>query len=307
MHAFDLAGNYPDNEARVGDEFSTDLFSSSALDFIRNYESDDPFFLYVSFTAPHDPRTPLPQYDALYPRDQVEIPANFAPDHPFDNGHIYDLRDECLAPWPRTKEIIRQHLGDYYGMITHMDWAIGQIHDALASRGLLENSLVIHTADHGLAVGQHGLLGKQNMYDHSVKVPLLMMGPDIGAGQKLDALAYQHDLFATILEAAQITVPEVCDFESLWPLLRGDVTALRDDVFCSYMDFQRMLKDGQYKLIRYFEQDEKGCNRFQLFNHVEDPNELHDLAERDEYAGLVTQMSDLLEDRMKDANDSLSV
>lgn len=279
IHPYDPTGAYPDERQTKGALFSTDLFVEPALRFIESYDRDAPFFLYVSFTAPHDPRTPLPEWDAMYPRDRIALPPNFMPDHPFDNGHIYDLRDELLAPWPRTEEVVRQHIGDYYGMITHMDHTIGRLTDALSSRGLLDDTLVIHTGDHGLAVGQHGLLGKQNMYDHSVMVPLMMMGPGIPSGQRIDALTYQHDLFPTLLETAGVDVPESCCFRSLRPLLAGDTDTHYSSVCSGYMNYQRMVKDERYKLIRYYQDEGRGVDRVQLFDHAADPYELHDLSE----------------------------
>jgi arylsulfatase A-like enzyme len=284
VNPYDPSGVYPETQQTTGALFSTDLFVEAALDFITSYDETAPFFLYLPFTAPHDPRTPLPAYDAMYPRDQINLPPNFLPDHPFDNGNIYDLRDEQLAPWPRTEAIIRQHIGDYYGMITHMDAAIGRLIEALEERGMLDNTLVVHTADHGLAVGQHGLLGKQNMYEHSIKVPLLMMGPGVPENKRIHTLTYQHDLFPTLMEIAGIEEPPHSNFRNLWPQLSGDVTTHHASIYSSYMHWQRVVKNHRYKLIKYFKQDGQGTDRIQIFDHINDPYELDDLSNKPAYA-----------------------
>ena len=313
LHAYDPTGEYPKDQLAEAEGFSTDLFCDAALEYLDRLDGDAPFFLYVAFTAPHDPRTPLPQYDRMYRRQDMPIPPNFLPEHPFDNGDFY-VRDELLADWPRTEERVKQELGDYYGMITHMDHAIGKIRDALAGkaklakkkagRHRLENTIFIHTADHGLALGQHGLMGKQNLYEHSVRVPLLMTGPDI-ENRTVDALVYQHDLFATVLEAAGIDVPEACEFQSLWPLIRGRSDSGYPTIMSSYMDGQRMIKDPQYKLIRYTSHDGVGVDKVQLFDHVADPYETVDLAEDSEHAGRVDELSKELDRRMVEVGDSL--
>jgi len=156
LHDYSPSGQYWDDDCTIGDGFSSEIFSDSAIQFLNKYDGDDPFFLYLAFTAPHDPRTPPPAYAALYDPEEIPLPPNYLPEHPFDNGEL-DNRDENLAPFPRPEEIVRQHIADYYGMISHMDAQIGRVLQALADNGYLENSIVVYTADHGLAVGQHGL------------------------------------------------------------------------------------------------------------------------------------------------------
>jgi arylsulfatase A-like enzyme len=306
VNLYDPTGEYPESQQTIGALFSTDLFVEPALDFIASYDQDEPFFLYIAFTAPHDPRTPLQKYDAMYPRDQIKTPPNFLSDHPFDNGNIYDLRDERLAPWPRTEDLVRQHLGDYYGMITHMDEAIGRLIEALEARGFLDDTLVIHTADHGLAVGQHGLLGKQNMYEHSIKVPLLMMGPGVPENRCIDSLTYQHDLFPTIMEVAGIEEAPPGHFRSLWPQLSDETTDHHPSIYSSYMNWQRVVKNNRYKLIRYFEQDGKGTDRMQLFDHINDPHERHDLIDDSAYASPRAALEADLMQWMRRVNDPLA-
>src|SRR5439155_24165644 len=124
----------------------------------------------------------------LYDPERVPLPANFRGEHPFDNGDL-QVRDELLAPHPRPPAEVRRHLADYYGMISHQDHWMGRVIEAVP-----EDTIVVYTADHGLALGQHGLMGKQNLYDHSIRVPLLMRGLDLPACRRVWAPTSHPDL-----------------------------------------------------------------------------------------------------------------
>src|SRR5262249_39626220 len=150
------------------EKHATELFADSAVDFLNGYKDQNPFMLYVAFTSPHDPRTPPQEFLDLYPPEKIPLPPNFLPEHPFDHGETGG-RDENLAPHPRPKDVVQRHIADYYGMVTHLDAQIGRIFKALEQTGRADNTIVVYTADHGLAVGQHGLFGKQNLYDHSIR------------------------------------------------------------------------------------------------------------------------------------------
>ncbi len=273
---FDPEGKYEPSRAQVADRFSTDLFGDTAIEFLESYQEDAPFFLYCAFTAPHDPRTPPPDWADAYPPEAMPLPANFMSQHPFDNGELW-VRDEKLAAFPRTPEEVRRHIADYYGMISDMDDKIGQVLAALERQGLAENTLVVYTADHGLAVGQHGLLGKQNLYEHSVRVPLILRGPGVPAGRAVEALSYTYDIYPTLCELAGLPVPEHVDAQSLAPLLHGGQG--RAAVCSVYKDNQRMVTDGPWKLIRYARSQHGGADREQLFHLTTDPWELWDLSQ----------------------------
>lgn len=135
---FNPTGTYKPEKQYIGSKFSTDLFGGAAIEFLRGYEDDKPFCMYVAFTSPHDPRTPPSDFE--YDVSSVSLSPNFLLEHPFDNGELH-IRDEELAPFPRTPDLIRQHIADYYGMITHHDNKIGQILDALMQRSDAGNTI----------------------------------------------------------------------------------------------------------------------------------------------------------------------
>ena len=172
--------------------------------FLKSRAGDEPFFCYVAFTAPHDPRNPPEPFREMYYRNRPPLPPNFLPQHPFDNGMIKDIRDENLAAYPRTREVIGDQLCEYYGLITHLDEQVGRILAALEETGHAENTIIIYAADHGLALGSHGLLGKQSLYEHSMRGPLIIAGPGIPAGRSTAAFTYLFDLFPTICDLAGV-------------------------------------------------------------------------------------------------------
>lgn len=271
--------------------FSSTLFANATVDFIERHAAADtaaPFLAYVAFTAPHDPRTPPEDYLSEYAHGGLPLPPNFKPVHPFNTGRLA-IRDEQLAPWPRTPEVIRSQLGEYYGLITHMDAQIGRILETLRRTGQWEDTIVVFTSDHGLALGSHGLLGKQNLYEHSTKSPFVIAGPGIPHGTS-QALAYLHDLFPTLLDAAGLETAAGVDGMSLAPIWRGERAQVRETLFTTYEDKIRAVRDGRWKLIRY-----PLIHHTQLFDLRHDPYELHNLADDPAHRARVDSMMALLE------------
>ncbi len=234
---------------------------------------NQPFFMYIGFNEPHDPRQSPKEFVEMFPRDKIEIPPNYLPEFPFDNGFLKG-RDEQLAPFPRTRQAVQLHRSEYYALIAYLDSQVGRILDALERSGKADNTYVIFTADHGLAVGQHGLMGKQNMFDHSIRMPYLISGPGIPKGKKVTHLAYQHSTFATTCELAGIPIPPSVEFPSLAGIIKGEGAPPHDAVFCRYQNFQRAVRTRDYKLIVY-----PFVRKTQLFDLNKDPWEITNLAE----------------------------
>ena len=257
---------------REGIRFSSTLFADATIEFLRNYKDEQPFFAYVAFTAPHDPRNPPPKYRRMYYRSPPPLPPNFAPQHPFDNGHMTG-RDESLGPWPRTRSIVQDQLSEYYGLITQLDGQVGRILRELESGPHADNTVVVYTADHGLAVGSHGLLGKQNLYEHSMGAPLIFSGPGIPQGEVSSAFCYLLDIFPTLCSLLGVKPPPGIDGFDLSPVWKGEVASVRDSVFTSFRDLMKAVRNDRWKLIRYPKID-----HVQLFDLREDPHETRNLA-----------------------------
>lgn len=261
----------------TGGKHWSEVVADDAVDFVAQArESDKPFFMYLAFNAPHDPRQSPAEYVSRYPLSRIVLPKSFQPDYPYQNeiGCGPSLRDEKLAPFPRTEHAVKVHRQEYYAIITHLDAQVGRILDALDRSGKADNTWIIYTADHGLAVGRHGLFGKQNMYDHSLRVPFLIAGPGVTSGSKPSAPIYLQDAMATTLELAGVARPEHVYFRSVLPHLRGDKQAkVRDTIFGAYLSLQRAVIHDGWKLIVYPKADV-----VRLYHLSDDPDELHDLA-----------------------------
>ena len=311
LHDFDPDGAYDPASATIADGYSTTIFADEMIRFLdARQPDDDPFFAYIALTSPHDPRTPPPPYDAMYDPREIILPPSFMPAHPFDIG-VCDIRDEKLAEHPRTEDETRRHIADYYGMISQMDAEIGRILATLDARGMRENTIVIYTSDHGLAVGQHGLMGKQNLYDHSMRVPLILRGPGISAAHRSNALVYLLDLFPTLLDRAGVDAPADQVGYSLAPLLDGLTYKHRRCIFSAYqgafghprrLPYQRSIKDERFKLIQ---SAISGKITWQRCDLREDPHELVNLFGKAEYKGATKRMLRMLRERQTRVQDPL--
>ena len=262
---------------------------------------NQPFFMYVGFNEPHDPRQSPKEFVDMFPPDKIEIPPNYLPEFPFDNGDLRG-RDEQLAPFPRTREAVQLHRSEYYALIAYLDSQVGRILDALEHSGKADNTYVIFTSDHGLAVGQHGLMGKQNLFDHSIRMPWIINGPGVPKGKKVDEIVYQHSTFATTCELASIPVPSSVEFPSLADLIKGQGTAKHDAVFSRYQDVQRAVRTKDYKLIVYPQ-----VKKVQLFDLNTDPWEVTDLSRSPMLKPVRTQLMQRLRAFQHELDDKLDL
>ncbi len=297
LHDFQPSGVYAAQPDRIGNGHASELFTDSAVRFLDQHDRRQPFFLYLAYTAPHDPRVAPESFRRLYAPDRLSLPANFLAEHPFDNGELR-IRDEMLAPFPRTPADVRRHLADYYAMISHMDGQIGAVMAALRRNGLSSNTIVVFASDNGLALGQHGLFGKQNLYDHSVRVPLVWSGPDIPRGRRSDSLCYLLDVFPTLCDLCGVPMAGHLEGRSLARALAGKRLDARSSLFLAYRDFQRGVTTGDWKMIRY-----KTKGDVQLFDLKRDPLEMRNLASTAEGAVRLPKMDRLLRNWMKDVGD----
>jgi arylsulfatase A-like enzyme len=301
LHRHDPSGRYNTPTHAIPGTFSSEIFGDAAVKFLEGQSGDEPFFCYVAFTSPHDPRTPPKPFDTMYRPGGVPLPANFLPEHPFDNGEL-KIRDEMLAPFPRTPEDTRRQLAEYYGMVSANDFQVGRMIAALEKAGQLENTIVVCTGDHGLAIGSHGLFGKQNMYEPSVGIPMFLSGPGVQKG-RTDALVYNLDLYPTLCELAGVPVPQSVEGRSFVPLMGDNVKAFRDVTFHAYGmkgKMQRAVMDGRWKFHKY---EVKGTTTRLLFDLQNDPDEMHDLAADAKAAGELERMEKLLAKCQREADD----
>ncbi|UCC99305.1 MAG: sulfatase-like hydrolase/transferase, partial [Phycisphaerales bacterium] len=191
---------------------------------------------------------------------------------------------------------------EYYAIITHMDTQVGRILDALERTGKADNTYIFFTADHGLSIGHHGLMGKQNMYDHSVRVPLMVTGPDIPKNERIAAPVYLQDIMPSALELAGVKKPPHVQFKSLMPLVFGRTVSSYDAIYGGYIDLQRMITTDDYKMIYY-----PKINKTLLYNLKTDPLEMHNLADDPASAGLLKKLRARLKELQKETRDRLDL
>lgn len=296
-----------DSNRRLGEPvvkgFSTDIFADAALSYLDGYASGDrskPFFCYVAFTAPHDPRSPRTDYVGMYADASIPLPGNYKEVHPFNYGEA-QIRDENLAAWPRTPEVVRANLADYYALISHLDTRVGELIRSLKKHGLYENTIIVFVADNGLAIGSHGLLGKQNLYEHSMKVPFIIAGPGIPEKRVSNAMVYLYDIFPTLASLSGIPLPDDIDGLSLAEVISGKAKGVRESLFTAYRHMIRAVRVEEWKLIRYPER-----NYTQLFNLRKDPLELNNLSGKAEFIEKEEHMKKLLLHWQHQSGDTLS-
>jgi arylsulfatase A-like enzyme len=272
-----------------GGKHWSEVVRDHTLEYLADAKRQEkPFFIYAAFNAPHDPRQAPKEYEDMYPLSRMQMPQNFIPEYPYKDamGCPHSLRDENLAPMPRTEYAVKTHRSEYYALITHLDVQIGKILAALDQSGQADNTWIFFTADHGLAVGHHGLIGKQNMYDHSVRVPFIVAGPGVTKGAKNDNAIYLQDVMATALDLAGAEKPQHVFFHSLRPLLNGtQKQSSYESVYGAYLELQRAVTHDGWKLIAY-----PKAKVLRLYHLAEDPQEMTDLAAKPEHAARTKEM-----------------
>jgi arylsulfatase A-like enzyme len=283
----------------------SEVSANDAIDFLDEAAvRDEPSFLYVAFNSPHDPRQSPQEFLDRYPLESIPLPENYLPEYPFRDaiGCGPDLRDEALAPFPRTEHAVRVHRREYYAAISHLDAQIGRILEHLASSPAAANTWVFFTADHGLAVGHHGLLGKQNLYDHSVRVPFLVAGPGVAVGRRIAEPICLQDVVPTTLALAGVAQPDHIEFQNLLPLLEGTGESRHRSVYGAYLNRQRMvLRDG-WKLMVYPQ-----VPIVRLYDVAHDPHETQDVADDPEHSELVRSLFGELQRLQAEQGDELDL
>ena len=340
-------GRRRDATKRGGDaESGSEWHGKQVLDYLAEREAakdEDPFLIYYGFSHPHDTRDGTPEllakYGAVNHTDQESLPpvnalqpalpANWLPAHPFHHGHP-GLRDEVAVRgvWERRDpDTIRNELGREFACSENIDIQIGKVLAKLEAMGELENTYIVYTADHGMAIGRHGLQGKQNLYEHTWRVPYIVKGPGIEAGSRVQGNIYLLDTLATLCDIAGIEAPDSNEGTSFKPVLMGEQEEVREVVYGAYnggtKPGMRSVRKGYWKLIQYDVMDGT-VRETQLFNLADNPNEFlrehHDpavrglsgaaptyqqrnLADDPAHADKLAEMKELLLSEMRRLND----
>lgn len=255
----------------------SEVVGNDAIEFLDDAKQQDkPFFMYIAFNAPHDPRQSPAEFVERYPLKSISVPKNYLPLYPYKDDIALGInqRDEKLGTFPRSEHCVKVNRQEYYAIITHMDAQIARILEHLEATDQADNTWIFFTADHGLSCGHHGLMGKQNMYDHSLRVPFMVISPQAKPGHKISEPIYLQDAMATSLELAGIEKPDHVEFNSILPMLNG-ATSPYETIYGGYLKVQRCIRTDEYKLILY-----PKAKVARLFDLESDPDEMVDLATR---------------------------
>jgi arylsulfatase A-like enzyme len=269
---------------------STELLTDTAINWLdKRNASDKPFFLYLAYLAPHDPRTMPERFLKMYDPEKISLPKNIMGGHPFSFG-VEDARDEKLMPWPREEDEIRRQLAAYYAMVSHLDFELGRLLDSRDRSGQLKDTSIVFTSDNGLAAGCHGLLGKQNVYDHSVRVPLIFSGPGIPKGQIRNSFVYLHDIYPTLMDLCSMDTPASVEGKSFIKMFDDPNYRTRETLYFAYKELIRSVKDSRYKLIEY----RNHAKKTQLFDLADNPEETVNLAQKKEHTATIKKLREHL-------------
>ena len=269
--------------AQLAPKHACEVFADEAIRFL-NEQHERPFFCYVPFDAPHDPHVVPKDFKIRYDADQIPLPPNFLPQHPWNNGEM-TIRDEALLRWPRQPEKIREMIAEYYRYVSYLDAEIGRVLDALEASPHAKNTIVVFAADSGVARGSHGLIGKQNCYEHSLRVPLIMSGPGIPPGQRTNAMCYLFDVLPTLGKLCDVSGPTTSEGIEFTATVKDPTHAARPQLVLGFKSVQRAIRDDRWKLIRY-----PHIDKTQLFDLQSDPHEITNLADKPEHAPKVADL-----------------
>ena len=329
---------------KAGEEDGSQWHGRQLLDYLEGrakQKKKKPFLAYFGFSHPHDERWGRDDLNKKYGVENVKsppfkvsdraprVPVSWLPKHPFPDGHP-NLRDEVRVPGvmnSRTEATVRNELGREYACIENIDDQVGLVIEKLKTMGELKNTYVIYTADHGIAVGRHGLMGKQNLYEHSWRVPFIVSGPGVKPGTRAKGNNYLLDILPTLCDLAGIDIPETVQGKSVKPVLMGKTQQIRNVLYGAYCGGtkpgMRSVRKGDWKLIKYDTMD-GSVRKTQLFNLKENPEELlaehHqedvisktgntpsknqvNLAGKPKFTGKLKEMEKLLLSEMKRLND----
>jgi arylsulfatase A-like enzyme len=283
---------------KVGPKHLCEEATDETLAFLKSQDGKKPFFSYLAFDGPHDPHIVPEGFPIDYATASIPLPPNFLPQHPFDNGEMV-IRDEQLMKWPRPEADVKTMLAEYYRYISFLDVQVGRVLDAVDASPYAANTIIVYAADSGVARGSHGLIGKQNLYEHSMRVPLIVAGPGIAADKRSDALCYLFDVLPTLGKLCGVATPSGSNGREFTAVLKDPSQPARPFLMFGYKSIQKAFSDGRWKLIRYPHVD-----RTQLFDLQADPYETKDLSALPEHAERIQAMLAKLSAEMKADGDN---
>ncbi|SMG53937.1 arylsulfatase [Paenibacillus aquistagni] len=272
----------------------TNWVVTESIDFLRRRDTTKPFFLWMSFVRPHPPLDPPQAYWDMYA--QEAMPARPIGDWADTNDPGLEGLNPVTGKGLVPKRRLDRALAGYYGLITHLDHQIGRYMQALREYGVLNNTIIMFTSDHGDMLGDHHLYRKALPYEGSAHVPFILNDPGnqlgLARGTKLQEVIEMRDIMPTLLDAAGLTIPDGIDGESILGLARGEKKDWRHYLHGEHaygMQSNQWITDGRHKYIWYSQTGEE-----QLFDLLHDPTELHNAIGDEAYQEEASRLRTLL-------------
>lgn len=289
----------------------TDYTTDKALDFIRQVGDKQPFCVSISYNAPHaDDKSPLQyfwpkRHDALY--DDVTIPEPALASDKYLAALPDFIQDSMMMGRIRwkwryeTPEQYQKMVKGYYRMISTIDDNLGRLVQQLEELELLENTVIIFMGDNGYFLGERRLAGKWLMYDNSIRVPLIIYDPQLKKPITIEQLALNIDVSPTILDYANINIPEKVQGKSLRPLMNGKAKNWRTEFICehlyelTYIPKSEGIRTERWKYFRYLDHPEVE----ELYDLKNDPSEINNLASKKKHQKRLKEFRSKLNKQLK--------
>jgi choline-sulfatase len=272
--------------------YDKDICSRAQIWLREEGARDDgkPWVLFVSFVAPHFPLTAPPEHYYKYWNQELPMPKLYAREQRPTHPYLEDYRNSfCYDDYFETDTDVKRAISGYFGLVSYLDENIGKVLKALEGAGLMENTRVMYTSDHGDNLGSRGLWGKSTMYDEIAGVPMIMAGPGIPVGKRIDTPVSHVDCFPTIVETVGVPFSQLKDTHpgySLMDIANGEKpkrTVLSEYHGMGSTTGAFAVRVGKWKYIHYAKYHP------QLFDLDADPDEVDDLASNPAFAGVLEE------------------
>jgi iduronate 2-sulfatase len=274
----------------------TDHALAALEDFARHQQS---FFLAVGYRKPHLPFTAPQRFFDLYDPAALTLAPNpqapeGAPSYgPRDGGEFRSYEDMPVWPAPLPEREARRLKHAYYACISFVDAQVGRLLAELDRLGIAKNTLVVFWSDHGYHLGEQSHWGKWSPYEWDSRSPLILCGPGVPAGTATDSLVEFVDIYPTVTELAGLPLADGLEGVSMVPLLHDPDRRWKTAVFTQVLRLRPegdlmavTMRTERYRLTRWSDEGDSGTIRaWELYDHVTDPDETHNVADDPAYAG----------------------
>jgi iduronate 2-sulfatase len=258
---------------------------------------DRTFFLAVGMVRPHVPFVAPKSYFDQYNPQEMKLPV--IPDGDLDDVPASALGKHNDKLYGMNLEQQRKALAGYYASVTYMDHLVGEILNKLTQLGLDKNTIIVFTSDHGFNLGEHGCWQKQQLWEDSLRVPLIVCGPGLKKGVRTKKIVELVDLYPSLANLCDLPIPEELVGQSFRPLVDPNSSIQWKDKKYAYSKVKgRSVRTDRWRFNLW----RKG--EMALYDHHNDPNEFINLAQNPECKNVIIQMKAFLDEATERANFS---